>query len=444
MAAYNINNINPSAAMSMNIAINYLTYLLLILIPYILIRGSYFGRIIMNIKIYIFGIAGKRMSGKDSLAAALRWRLPNCYIFHLASPLRGMGLVDFQNYFCVRPQIFEHDLLDKTFLTETLQNYPPPGKKLTPFNENAIPRELLINLGLQGRKVQSDLWIQCLKTSLITASKYISEKLPEGNNKTHYIVFLITDVRFINEAKAVKVDLPDALRAEGFDKVKGYLIYLASSPEFVEKHNIAGVDTNPSEVEQDNPEFYQHIDVTLLTKTTNQRIEELKNFLFSSLDTDLAYYLNYKKTGIKPDLFISLPITSNFASAENSIKEWTEKCEEAGFNVISPFAVYDKDVDRFYEGLKHGIVSGGMAISLLNFAALSQADCVLFNFYKPSIGVTEEFVLTNIWNKPYAVVIEDASNYLWIHPTINTWAHDRLFFNIDDALVFLKKYLCYE
>lgn len=136
----------------------------------------------------VLGITGRKYSGKDSLAAALRRVVHDGVVTQLAlaNPLKAglkeaFGLSDAQLWGD------QKEVPDRRFRSEARP-------------EGITPRELMQGFGEWARSKCEDIWVVQLREVM----DELERNLPVSESRKKVAIWIITDVRHFNEADAVQ------------------------------------------------------------------------------------------------------------------------------------------------------------------------------------------------------------------------------------------------
>lgn len=309
----------------------------------------------------ILGICGRKRSGKDTIARIIAWRF-DAKVFHFASSLKGLAFLDL-----AIPLSF------------------------CPYMCDEARRSLQAVAG-HGRQINADVFVNFLLTLL------------DGLNCQRVV---IADVRFVNEAEAI--------RREG-----GVVIKLLSSD-----HS----DNHPSEQEVDliqAPAFY----ASALLRSDYKAIEEIVRDLtgWKPVDRKLKIYIATNISG-EPNWKDRLRNLARLVAALGPFEPLL--CTESLENEI-------KDWDWFLARIKDGgMLKASNELVSSDLKQLGKADAVLAYLTSPSIGVMTEVTIATMMNKP--VVVATEHSLLTYHPWLWAMTQGNVFCSPEQAITRLKQ-----
>jgi hypothetical protein len=365
----------------------------------------------MTCEILLIGISGKRKSGKDTLARNLKLRFnlqgfENVHILHFASSLKGM--------------LFHDGHIARSFLPQT---------------SDAVRKEL-IALGMKGRQIHESqsLWIDCVYAHILylLEKKINTAKTPEDK----VFIFIIPDVRFINELEYISQKLPIVLPAIFRDTTCHSLCLKIHTNGRNLSHD-PDIDQSASEIETFTPQasvffepprginLHNTSDYTSFLKFAYSEIRYfIKKYLcdkqpiFDKLVQALDPHLNQEF--VRPAVYLSHPITFD-DNSPNYYKIMLDLCEKYHFEPVTNYQGIENELDRVVGCLQYGLKNYSENINGTNFENLKKSDAVCVYMASPSIGCTEELLLANLFNKPTVIVV---SRKTYAHPTLYYWGNE--------------------
>jgi hypothetical protein len=146
----------------------------------------------------VLGIVGRKGAGKDTLANFIKKHNPDFQIYHYADRLKEICE---QIFPVTHAQLFDADLKEKPFENAIhIDNYVPcieeaVGMEVPYCGLIALsPRNLLQLVGTQYvRGARDSYWID-----------YLDEKIKKEQSREENRFAIVSDVRFVNEAKMIK------------------------------------------------------------------------------------------------------------------------------------------------------------------------------------------------------------------------------------------------
>lgn len=201
----------------------------------------------------IIGLAGLKGSGKDTTANILKNIYPNAKVIAFADPLKEALLVFFSQWGITQEHLYGVSYLRNT---EVPLFSPKTGKKIT-------LRYALQTLGTQwGRElISTSIWE---KITINRANKLLENKEAD--------VVIISDIRFINEAKAVKENNGEIWFIERQQKEQELPFW----KKFWKKIKTFFKKEHSSETEMKSKKFQKLIDKRI---NNNRTLEELERTL---------------------------------------------------------------------------------------------------------------------------------------------------------------------
>lgn len=386
--------------------------------------------------VLVIGLSGKRGSGKDSVARLLKILLNNSYeknseedeesdekgnekqdkvfskILHLSVPIKGMRLLDGLESRAYQPQL-DDDI-----------------------------REQLINVGSIGRELDENLWIKTLAAHIL----YYCQQ--EEHTHHQYLVFIVPDIRFINEVEAIQYKLSRMLQLKkrGFNyKSAVFQLKRTTSDGSSFKNNVnEKIDTSNSEIEQDSSHFERLIDkkIFFTNDLKTEVIDKIKCILVEKgFPLEVCKRLSRPLEEARPKIYLSHPITD--CQEANRINNFIEeKCLDYGLEPVSQFISLENNTEIVLKSLNEGgLKFYAKKISNENMRLLAESDGVLCYLYQKSIGCAEELIFADLYNKPTAVVVP--FNFSLLLSPLLHFRRYKLFGSISSACDWLSKIFRY-
>jgi len=159
----------------------------------------------------LIGISGKLYSGKDTAAAIIREQYPNLAIKKFADKVKDIVCLILN---CTREQLEDQDFKSKKLGEKWIKMLPNIGFTQPPIQHQLTIRDILIGVGDGMRnEIHPDIWVNSLFNEYLPIKKENGfsrivkneEGIPiDYEYEIEYPNWIITDVRYPNEAKMIK------------------------------------------------------------------------------------------------------------------------------------------------------------------------------------------------------------------------------------------------
>lgn len=321
--------------------------------------------------IYIIGLTGRKRSGKDSAANFLAMWYGAKHV-KIAAPLKGTFYMT--DPFAFTPAVA---VLSRMKLQHG-------GDAIKAFSNNP--------------NIFVDIAIAYIKSDIKQYKETVDPILPIEQDPFHRY-YVISDVRFQHEVERLRQEFGDSF----------YLLKL-------EREGYSEPDYHASEVECDT----MKPDYTVKAGSLYELYEQLIDFM--SQFNDIIF-------PNRPKVYLSRNITSAEQHHDEIARVISEELTKLGFKCMTPTAT----VEEYWQDMvKKGVIPAANLITIHDMEWLASAHAVFFSVHTPSIGCAIELFYAAQMGKPFVVYTTDTR--VFTHPFIQTFAADRCFMSITDAI----------